>query len=93
MADSIQNDRILIIHTLNEAMAQLACISGGSRIWKRGFPLCSGVGQDEASMRAAVKQAAISRVYTVKTTSTCFGYLSCIEQQMICNSDAQIGSK
>ena len=26
-------------------------------------------------------------------TSTCFGYLSCIEQQMICNSDAQIGSK
>ena len=26
-------------------------------------------------------------------TSTCFGYLSCIEQQIICNSDAQIGSK
>ena len=49
-------------------------------------------------MVAIEKKLSVTKVVSrmclyVWITSTCFGYLSCIEQQMICNSDAQIGSK
>ena len=42
------------------------------------------------------QMAGLLAMYTVKMfglLQPVFGYLSCIEQWMVCNSDAQIGSK